>query len=720
MAPPCRATGRPGQATWSRRTGEISGLLVARHYASGGAARHDVGMSPKRWIATALFAVALAEALAGYVGGPLAGLTVAELNDLLILSNCTLGLVLALAGWPIAVYRPDIRIGWLLLGGGVTYASTGAGLAILANVANAGGADNPFWRAYATVVSGGWTWAVGFFLPLTLLLFPDGHLPSRRWRWLVWLIGIVGPLWFLTGVASGFSAEVGVPGYLVLASPEQQADLAWVPAVIGGGVVVSIVGSFVAMVTRFRRASERVRRQTLWVLLAVLLVVVVSALDPVLPDTVFVAIYPIGLIPLAILVAVFRYQLFDIRLVFSRSLLYVLLTGATVGAYLAIVALLSGLATTRVPLGASVLATLVVAAAFNPARVWLQRRVDRLVYGARRDPVRALAEVGARLSEVGAVTGAGLDGVLRALCDVMRLPYAAIDAHGARLASVGEPPEGLRAVPLTHGGERIGELVVGLRAGESTLDVADQRVLDLLVTPIAVAVHATRLADDLGRSREQVISGREEERRRIRRDLHDGLGPMLTAVVLNAEAARRLVRTDPGRTEELIGEVRDRTTGALEDIRRLVYELRPPALDSLGLVGALQEYAMVLSRRADASPLTVTVDAPAPLGELPAAVEVAAYRIVTEALTNVTRHSNAASAVVTLAVRDHELRVAVHDDGVNVGGGWQPGVGLTSIRERAAELGGRCTIQLDRTGGRVDVALPIVVRTALVKGGATA
>ena len=113
---------------------------------------------------------------------------------------------------------------------------------------------------------------------------------------------------------------------------------------------------------------------------------------------------------------------------------------------------------------------------------------------------------------------------------------------------------------------------------------------------------------------------------------------------------------------------------------------------------------MVLSRRADGAPLAVSVDAPAPLGELPAAVEVAAYRIVTEALTNVTRHSNADSAVVTLAVDGGELRVAVHDDGVNVGGGWQPGVGLTSIRERAAELGGRCTIQLDRTGGRVDVA----------------
>ena len=153
-----------------------------------------------------------------------------------------------------------------------------------------------------------------------------------------------------------------------------------------------------------------------------------------------------------------------------------------------------------------------------------------------------------------------------------------------------------------------------------------------------------------------MISAREEERRRLRRDLHDGLGPVLTGVVLNAETALRLVRADPARSEELLGELRDRTTGALNDIRRLVYELRPPALDSLGLVGALEEYAMVLSRRADGHPSTVSDRRSDATGDLPAAVEVAAYRIVTEALTNVTRHSTATSAVVTLAARRTSCR----------------------------------------------------------------
>jgi two-component system, NarL family, sensor kinase len=215
-----------------------------------------------------------------------------------------------------------------------------------------------------------------------------------------------------------------------------------------------------------------------------------------------------------------------------------------------------------------------------------------------------------------------------------------------------------------------------------------------------------RSPKELRESRERVIVGREEERRRLRRDLHDGLGPVLTSVVLNAEAALRLNPTDPQRSGELLAGLRDQTVAALADIRRLVYDLRPPALDSLGLAEALREYAMVLSRHDDGQPLDITLETSAPLGELPAAVEVAAYRIVTEALTNVVRHSTARSATVTVRVQDRSLHVSVRDDGVNADG-WRPGVGLASIRERAAELGGSCSIGPDAAGGRVDVKLPL-------------
>jgi two-component system NarL family sensor kinase len=203
-----------------------------------------------------------------------------------------------------------------------------------------------------------------------------------------------------------------------------------------------------------------------------------------------------------------------------------------------------------------------------------------------------------------------------------------------------------------------------------------------------------------------VIVAREEERRRLRRDLHDGLGPVLTGVVLNADAARRLVATDPVRSEELLVGLRNQVTEAIEDIRRLVYDLRPPVLESLGLVEALREQARVLAARADGQPLHVEIGGTC-AAELPAAVEIAAYRIITEALTNVSRHSSATAALVTLTRSEGGLELRVHDDGTNIDSGWQPGVGLNSIRERASELGGWCTISLDRTGGRIEAYLPI-------------
>lgn len=332
--------------------------------------------------------------------------------------------------------------------------------------------------------------------------------------------------------------------------------------------------------------------------------------------------------------------------------------------------------------------------------------IQRAFYGARRDPVRAIAAIGDRLSEVGAGTkaAAGLDGVLEALCRVMHFPAAALVVDEHQVGGYGKLPAARQAVTLRSGEERIGELVVGLRLGERRLDAADERVLSLLASPLTVAVQSGRLAAELQVSRQRVISGREEERRRIRRDLHDGLGPVLTGVVLNADAALRLLEADRARSAELLETLRDQTISAIDEIRRLAYDLRPPVLDGMGLIGALREYAAVLS--GDGA-LVVSVEAPNALEDVPAAVEVAAYRIVTEAVTNVIRHSTATRAVVTLTVEETALRLEVQDNGVNAEDSWQPGIGLTSIRERAAELGGASEIRCDRTGGEVRVSLPL-------------
>ncbi|WP_255517920.1 sensor histidine kinase, partial [Kribbella sp. VKM Ac-2566] len=261
---------------------------------------------------------------------------------------------------------------------------------------------------------------------------------------------------------------------------------------------------------------------------------------------------------------------------------------------------------------------------------------------------------------------------------------------------------------LSYGGEVVGTLEVGVRSGESGLSSADRSVLGLVAVPLAVALHATRLSAELQSSREKLVSAREEERRRLRRDLHDGLGPTLTGVAFSADAAANLITTDTSQAVELLARLRSDTRSAIADVRRLVEDLRPPALDELGLVGALRQRADQLSFRADGATLQVEVAAEG-LPTLPAALEVAAYRIATEALTNVVRHSRATSAVLTLRCGT-ALEIEVTDDGPP-GENWRPGVGIQAMNERAAELGGTFEAGPTAHGGLVRAVFPLPTST---------
>jgi signal transduction histidine kinase len=234
-------------------------------------------------------------------------------------------------------------------------------------------------------------------------------------------------------------------------------------------------------------------------------------------------------------------------------------------------------------------------------------------------------------------------------------------------------------------------------------------LLEQIAQQAAPAVHAYRLTADLHHSRERIIVAREEERRRLRRDLHDELGPTLASQTFKLDAALDWLDRDPVAARKLLGEVKAQTQATVADIRRLVYELRPPALDELGLVGALRAHVQSLTA---ANGLHVTVDAPPDLPPLSAAVEVAAYRIALEALTNVVRHAQAHACQVHLAVVEESLQLDIADDGLGLPAETrretQAGMGLTSMRERADELGGTCVIE-NRPGGgtRVYAELPI-------------
>jgi signal transduction histidine kinase len=243
-------------------------------------------------------------------------------------------------------------------------------------------------------------------------------------------------------------------------------------------------------------------------------------------------------------------------------------------------------------------------------------------------------------------------------------------------------------LPLFDQAQVIGYLVVSPRSPGEILNRADQRILENIARQVSAAVHEAHLADALQDSRQRLVTAREEERRRLRRDLHDGLGPALATLTLQADAARHLIHTDPHKSEQLMSEVIAGTQEAIADIRRVIYALRPPSLDDLGLICALTEQARQYAQKG----LHVAVDAPENLPPLPAAVEVAIYRIVQEALTNVVRHAEARTCTVRLQINGG-LELDISDDGQGFAAERQAGVGLYSMHERVAELGGSCEIQ---------------------------
>ncbi len=305
--------------------------------------------------------------------------------------------------------------------------------------------------------------------------------------------------------------------------------------------------------------------------------------------------------------------------------------------------------------------------------------------------------------------------IVETIAQALKLPYVAIallpeqpplTGTGAEVpdivASSGTPMADPLRVPLVYQAETVGYLLLVARAGD-TFGKADSRLLADLARQAGVAVYAVRLTthlqhltESLQQARERLVTTREEERRRLRRDLHDGLGPALASLTFKVDAARNLLRQDSARTEMLLAEA---------DIRRLVYNLRPPVLDEFGLLSALREQAAHYQHQG----LEVAFEAPQSLPPLPAAVEVAVYRIAQEALTNVARHAQAQHCLLHLSVDAEALHLAISDDGKGLPVSHRIGVGLHAMHERASELGGSCTITQGPSGGTtIQVRLPCV------------
>lgn len=404
----------------------------------------------------------------------------------------------------------------------------------------------------------------------------------------------------------------------------------------------------------------------------------------------------------------------EISRVLNRSIVYASLTGGVLITYAASVILLRVLFPGDGPYAVALLSTGAAALVALPLRDRLQRAANRLIYGDRDEPYRAIARLGEHL-EASLETDDVLPTVVATVADALRLPYVAVELHDGPHPSIaaehGRRPvngvDDLRRLPLVHRGEAIGSLILAPRSPGEAFSEADLTLLADLGRQAGSAVESVRLTADLRRSREHLVTAREEERRRLQRELHDGVGPTLAGTLMKMEAARSRLSAHPEEAERMLSELAGDTRRIIDEVRRVTYDLRPPALDQLGLVGALREQAARYVGTPD-RPLRIDVEAPDELPALSAAIEVAAYRIGVEALTNVARHSGAGSAVLRLAGDARALVVEVEDDGCGIAASDHRGVGHRSMRERAEELGGSVDVADAPAGGtRLRARLPI-------------
>jgi signal transduction histidine kinase len=541
-------------------------------------------------------------------------------------------------------------------------------------------------------------------LVLFFFVFPDGRFTPR---WSVWL----APLWLSVMFFNRFAPDS------LLASGTWPLPLAL-------GTLVVLFGSCIlAQALRYRRVSDPVQRQqTKWVVygvsvavggFAALVVVTMSLPAPYMRAgapgfyvTNALTYLVMLLVPLSIGTAVLRFRLWDVDPLINRTLVYGALTASIIGVYAVVVGGLGTLLQAEGNLLLSLPATALIALTVHPLREWLQRSVNRVMYGQRDEPYAVLSRLSERLDRT-LVPEQVLPALIETVAQALKLPYAAIVlTHGGvhRVAAEwGAPGREHVVLPLVHQGESVGEMRLEQRAPGEHFRPAEERLLKTIAQQASVAAYAVERAADLQRSRERLVTAREEERRRIRRNLHDGLGPSLASLTLMLEAARNSVRTDPDGADELLLELKLQTQDAITDIRRLVYDLRPPVLDELGLLAALREQA---ARHRPDEPRLI-IEAPHGVPPLSAAVELAAYRIIQEALTNTIRHASAMSSRVSIDVANG-LRIVICDDGVGLPVDRHTGLGLRSMRERAEELGGTLVVAARAGGGTcVTAQLPL-------------
>lgn len=516
-------------------------------------------------------------------------------------------------------------------------------------------------------------------------------------------------------------AWAGAFGLVLLATGGSTVTLG--PAAVEIVLLVGLAAGLGSQLYRYARVSSPgQRQQTKWVVLGVVAALLLQALvmflrvgtlagtewrqGPFDPLNVTLVTAGYFLVPLTIGLAVLRYRLWLVDLFIRRAVVAAVLTGCVAVLYVVTVALFGLLANGgNVGAATPVLITALVAVLFQPLRRILERGANRLLYGRRDEPYAVLSRLSRRL-EASVTPDVALQTVVEAVSAALRLPFAAVRLTSGAEFTAGDSavlPGHRKTLRLVHQGVAVGELEVAPRSKGEEFDAADRELLEELARQAGTAAHAAQLVTELRRSRQRLVNAREEERRRLRRDLHDHLGAELAGQVLKVGSARMSIRSDLQGAFELLAELEGDMVATLKSLRRVVYHLRPPAIDELGLAGALSR--LLASREVPGKP-AISLDCEEELAGLPAAVEAAAYLIVQEAVANVQRHSGARNCWVRLAAGD-ELTVEVRDDGAGLASDTAHGVGLISMRERAEELRGTLELTNPAGGGtRVVARLP--------------
>jgi two-component system NarL family sensor kinase len=554
-------------------------------------------------------------------------------------------------------------------------------------------------------------------------------------------------------LALAYLAPIGAQGAFIIGSGASRGSVlaaaaAWLDsqAILQVAVIVTAVALMAWSYWRLTDSTSRL--QLRWVACAVALNAVGSLVlwfgpelilgHPLLPRS---AVALLGLpFPIALGIAINHHHLFDIDAVVNRSLVYGGLSAGVVLTYASTVALIGGLIPGNTPFAAALLGAGAVAVVALPLRDRLQRSVNHYMYGDRDDPEGALRRLGRRL-QASPEPETVLPTLVEAVADALRSPYVAIELERGNVTQIeaahGEIPTDLSGprplirVPIQYRGRPVGAFALAPRGASESFSRADETLLADLARQAAPTIEAIRLTADLRRSRMALVRAREEERRRLRRDLHDGLGPGLAASLMKLGAVRAVMTSDPDRAAAMLDGIDESTRGMIDEIRRIARNLRPPALDELGLVGTLLQHvatfgppdlggshgggssdepAVIGTAQANEAgrPFRVSLEAPEPFPTLPAAVEVAGLRIALEGLTNAARHSGGSEAHLRLSVDGEFLVVAVTDDGTGMPTHHPPGVGLTSMRERCDELGGSLVVLPAEGGGtRLEARLPI-------------